>query len=43
MGVYYETIVKSLHPWIMEQKMFFVGTAPLSPDGHINSTYSARS
>ncbi|OAF99988.1 uncharacterized protein CC84DRAFT_1155962 [Paraphaeosphaeria sporulosa] len=36
MGVYYETIPDSLKPWILDQKMLFVGTAPLSPTGHIN-------
>jgi hypothetical protein len=36
MGVYYETIPDSLRPWILEQKMLWVGTAPLSPNGHIN-------
>lgn len=36
MGVYYETIPPSLQPWILAQKMLFVGTAPLSADGHIN-------
>ncbi|KAF2192866.1 pyridoxamine phosphate oxidase family protein [Zopfia rhizophila CBS 207.26] len=36
MGVFYETIPKSLVPWILEQKMLWVGSAPLSGDGHIN-------
>jgi hypothetical protein len=36
MGVYYETIPDSLREWILEQKMLWVGTAPLSEDGHIN-------
>ncbi|KAF2009701.1 hypothetical protein BU24DRAFT_437267 [Aaosphaeria arxii CBS 175.79] len=36
MGVYYETIPESLRPWILDQKMLWVATAPLSPDGHIN-------
>ncbi|KAL6709948.1 hypothetical protein ACN47E_000733 [Coniothyrium glycines] len=36
MGVYYETIPDSLVPWIKEQQMLWVGTAPLSGDGHIN-------
>ncbi|KAH5627132.1 hypothetical protein HBI51_220440 [Parastagonospora nodorum] len=36
MGVFYETIPDSLKPWILEQQMLFVGTAPLSPHGHIN-------
>ncbi|KAL5117339.1 hypothetical protein ACEQ8H_004784 [Pleosporales sp. CAS-2024a] len=36
MGVFYETIPESLKPWILEQQMLWVGTAPLSGDGHIN-------
>ncbi|KAI4619048.1 hypothetical protein J4E83_006000 [Alternaria metachromatica] len=36
MGVFYETIPNSLIPWIKEQQMLWVGTAPLSGDGHIN-------
>ncbi|KAF2023230.1 hypothetical protein EK21DRAFT_81392 [Setomelanomma holmii] len=36
MGVFYETIPDSLRPWIMEQQMLWVGTAPLSGSGHIN-------
>lgn len=36
MGVFYETIPSSLRPWILEQKMLWVGSAPLSADGHIN-------
>jgi hypothetical protein len=36
MGVYYETIPDSLVPWIKAQQMFWVGTAPLSGQGHIN-------
>ncbi|KAF2825487.1 hypothetical protein CC86DRAFT_352940 [Ophiobolus disseminans] len=36
MGVFYETIPDSLKPWILEQQMLWVGTAPLSGDGHIN-------
>ncbi|KAI8931690.1 hypothetical protein NX059_011337 [Plenodomus lindquistii] len=36
MGVFYETIPDSLVPWIKEQQMLWVGTAPLSGDGHIN-------
>ncbi|KAF1935767.1 hypothetical protein EJ02DRAFT_116047 [Clathrospora elynae] len=44
MGVYYETIPQSLVPWILEQQMLFVGTAPLSGDGHVNiSPKSCRS
>ncbi|KAF1850062.1 uncharacterized protein K460DRAFT_360921 [Cucurbitaria berberidis CBS 394.84] len=36
MGVFYETIPDSLVPWMLEQQMLWVGTAPLSGDGHIN-------
>lgn len=36
MGVFYETIPKSLIPWILEQKVFWVATAPLSASGHVN-------
>jgi hypothetical protein len=36
MGQFYETIPDSLVQWIRDQKMFWVATAPLSPQGHIN-------
>ncbi|KAF2676166.1 hypothetical protein K458DRAFT_447629 [Lentithecium fluviatile CBS 122367] len=36
MGVFYETIPDSLKPWILAQKMLWVGSAPLSGEGHIN-------
>ena len=36
MGAFYETIPETLIQWILEQKMFFVATAPLSPSGHVN-------
>ncbi len=32
----YESINPALQAWIAEQKIFFVATAPLSRDGHIN-------
>jgi Pyridoxamine 5'-phosphate oxidase len=32
----YEEIDARLAAWIAEQPLFFVGTAPLSPDGHVN-------
>lgn len=35
MGVFYEEIPKSLMEWIMEQKCFWVATAPLK-GGHVN-------
>lgn len=36
MGVFYETIPRSLIPWILDQKLFWVATAPLSASGHVN-------
>lgn len=36
MGVFYEAIPPSLQKWIMEQKCFWVASAPLSGKGHIN-------
>ncbi|KAK5121652.1 hypothetical protein LTR85_004824 [Meristemomyces frigidus] len=36
MGAFYETIPQSLIQWIIEQKLFWVGTAPLSSAGHVN-------
>ncbi|ORX94889.1 hypothetical protein BCR34DRAFT_620043 [Clohesyomyces aquaticus] len=36
MGVFYETLPPSLKPWILAQKMLWVGSAPLASDGHIN-------
>jgi hypothetical protein len=36
MGVFYEDIPESLIPWILEQKLFWVATAPLSGQMHIN-------
>lgn len=36
MGVFYETIPPSLQEWIPQQKLFFIATAPLSPNGHVN-------
>lgn len=36
MGVYYETIPSSLQQWILDQKMLWVATAPLSGAGHVN-------
>jgi Pyridoxamine 5'-phosphate oxidase len=36
MGKVYESIDESLERWIGDQKVFFVATAPLSGDGHIN-------
>jgi len=36
MGQFYETIPEHLLKWILEQKMFWVATAPLSGSGHVN-------
>jgi hypothetical protein len=36
MGAFYETIPTSLLKWILEQKVFWVATAPLSGSGHVN-------
>ena len=36
MGVYYETIPESLIKWCMDQKLFWVASAPLAGDGHVN-------
>ncbi|GAA1934695.1 pyridoxamine 5'-phosphate oxidase family protein [Microbacterium aoyamense] len=36
MGKVFESIDEGLAAWIAEQRMFFVATAPLSADGHVN-------
>ncbi|KAI1872277.1 hypothetical protein JX265_001601 [Neoarthrinium moseri] len=36
MGAYFETIPKSLIKWILDQKVFWVSTAPLAGSGHVN-------
>ncbi|KAK3491575.1 hypothetical protein B0T13DRAFT_490278 [Neurospora crassa] len=36
MGKFHTTLPPSLLPWILSQPVFFVSTAPLSPQGHIN-------
>ena len=36
MGKIYEHIDDRLTAFIAKQKMFFVGTAPLSGEGHVN-------
>jgi len=36
MSKHYENINSELASWIAEQRTFFVATAPLSRDGHIN-------
>lgn len=36
MGQEYDAIEEKMQLWIEQQQMFFVGTAPLASDGHIN-------
>jgi hypothetical protein len=36
MGKTFETIVPALQEWIAQQHVFFVATAPLATDGHVN-------
>ena len=36
MGKFYDEIPEYLIPWIKQQKIFWVASAPLRPDGHIN-------
>jgi len=36
MGKLYESITPELQKWIEKQKMFFVATAPLASQGHVN-------
>ena len=36
MAVFYDEIPESLFEWIKKQRMFWVATAPLSAQGHIN-------
>ena len=46
MGKTYDKIDGAIQRWIVEQKVFFVATAPLSEGGHINCSpkdgYSIR-
>src|SRR6266481_3043098 len=36
MGKLYESLRPELADWLAEQKVFFVATAPLAHDGHVN-------
>lgn len=37
MGAFYDEIPdESLVQWILDQKIFWVATAPLAKDGHVN-------
>lgn len=38
MGKTYEAITPDLAGWIQQQHVFFVATAPLSADGHVNTS-----
>jgi hypothetical protein len=33
---FYDEIPDFVVPWIKQQKLFWVATAPLTPDGHVN-------
>ncbi|KAI5122690.1 hypothetical protein M0805_009743 [Coniferiporia weirii] len=36
MGQFYDSCPPNLLKWIQKQRLFWVATAPLSPDGHVN-------
>src|ERR1700719_5427278 len=36
MGKIYESIDEKLRDWLLAQKVFFVATAPISREGHVN-------
>ncbi|KAK4139597.1 uncharacterized protein C8A04DRAFT_15732 [Dichotomopilus funicola] len=36
MGKFFETVPENLAKWVLEQKLFWVATAPLSSTGHVN-------
>ena len=36
MGNHYDQITPQISAWIKQQHVFFVTTAPLSADGHVN-------
>lgn len=36
MGKVFEEITEQLESWIAQREMFFVATAPLDPEGHVN-------
>ena len=38
MGKFFDDIPDFLVGWIEEQEVFWVGSAPLSPEGHVNIT-----
>jgi hypothetical protein len=41
-GKIFDAIDEKLASWIAEQRMFFVGTAPLHADGHVNVSPKGR-
>jgi hypothetical protein len=43
MGKIFDDINEQLERWICKQPMFFVGSAPLDEDGHVNCRPRARS
>src|ERR1700744_1641506 len=36
MGQFYETFPPSLLEWLLQQKVFYIASAPLSGEGHVN-------
>src|SRR5581483_6585249 len=36
MATVFESITPAIQEWIARQRLFFVGTAPLAADGHVN-------
>ena len=36
MGAFYETLPPSLITWLLQQKVFWIASAPLAGDGHVN-------
>jgi hypothetical protein len=43
MGKLYDDIEPEMAAWVKKQRMFFVATAPLANDGHVNcSRWLAR-
>lgn len=42
MGKIYDSITPSIRDWVGRQSMYFVATAPLSRDGHVNCSPKGR-
>ena len=36
MGAFFDSCPEHLLEWVQKQKIFWVATAPLQPDGHVN-------